>query len=99
MIIAIAADGTPVELPLDGTIVPEQPVVDPPPSNPGGVNWTRTVTGFSGSRWDAWVQYVDGQVTGITWEEFKDESLRYNPHLTADGFVFQPGKEYLFPEN
>ncbi len=94
-IIAHAADGTPLELALDA---PTVPVVNPPP-NAGGLNWTRTVTGFYGSRWDAWLQYVDGQVVGISWEEFKDESLRYNPELTADGYVFQPGKEYLFPEN
>ena len=96
-IIAFAADGTPSELSLNAPIS-SQPVVDPPPGS-GGVSWTRAVTGFYGSRWDAWRQYVDGQVIGITWEEFKDESLRYNPDLTADGFVFQPGKQYLFPEN
>ncbi|MCP4425448.1 MAG: hypothetical protein GY803_13225 [Chloroflexi bacterium] len=94
-IIAYAADGSPLELALDTPPT----AVNPPSPGTGSVSWTRTVTGFHGSRWDAWLLYVSGQVAGITWEEFKDESLRYNPDLTTDGYVFQPGKEYLFPEN
>ncbi len=100
-IAARASDGTMLELTLDTAVSPTNPDPAQPtqPASPGGVSWTRTVSGFSGSRWDAWVAHVDGQVTGITWEEFKTESLRYNPQLEADGFVFQTGKSYLFPEN
>ncbi len=97
-IITHAADGSPLELVLGSPPAPAT-AVPPPTTGTGGISWTRTVTGFSGSRWDAWLQYVDGQVIGITWEEFKDEALRYNPHLVDDGYVYQPGKEYLFPQN
>ena len=98
-IIAHAADGAPLELDLGTAVPPTFPTAIPQPAGPGGFSWTRTISGFYGNRWQAWQQYVDGQVVGITWEEFKDESLRYNSDLIADGYVFQPGKEYLFPEN
>ncbi len=98
-IIAHAADGTSLELDLGTAVAPTVPTAAAQPAGSGGLSWTRTVSGFYGSRWDAWLQYVDGQVIGITWDEFKDESLRYNPDLATDGYVFQPEKEYLFPEN
>jgi hypothetical protein len=72
---------------------------EPSAATNGGVNWTRSVTGFSGNRWEAWQLYVENQVSGITWDQFKDDVLIYNPDLAADGYVFQAGKQYLLPEN
>lgn len=71
----------------------------PPPTTTSGVSWSRTITGFTGNRWDAWMQYVNGQVNDIEWEQFKDDVLIYNPDLEADGFVFLADKQYLLPEN
>lgn len=95
----VASNGTvldlntavPTPIPLATTI--------PAPAATGGVNWTRTVTGFSGNRWQAWQTYVENQVSSITWDQFKDDVLIYNPDLEADGYVFQAGKQYLLPQN
>jgi hypothetical protein len=95
----VASNGTVFDL---NTAVPTpQPLATtaPPPATTGGVNWTRTVTGFSGNRWEAWQLYVENQVGGITWDQFKDDVLIYNPDLEADGYVFQAGKQYLLPQN
>ncbi|HEU4328290.1 MAG TPA: hypothetical protein VFS21_34450 [Roseiflexaceae bacterium] len=61
--------------------------------------WTRLLSGFTGSRWDCWTAHVQNQVQGITWEQFRDGALAYNPQLNADGRLFQPGKSYLIPQN
>jgi hypothetical protein len=93
----MASNGTVLEL---VTAVPQPDVTTAPPSViTNGVNWSRTVTGFTGNRWDAWMLYVNGQVNGIEWEQFKDDVLIYNPALEADGFVFLPEKQYVLPQN
>ena len=74
------------------------PPPPPPPPPPEEITWTRKLTGFYGNRWQAWEQFVKSQVPGITWHEFKDQVLVYNPHLETDGYVFRPEKEYLLPE-
>jgi len=71
---------------------------EPSPPSPGKITWTRRLTGFYGNRWQAWEQFVKDQVPGITWQEFKDQVLVYNPHLEADGYIFRREKEYLLPE-
>lgn len=94
-----ASNGTVLDLTTAvPTPVPPE-ITNPPPASTGGVSWTRPLTGFSGNRWQVWQQYVEGQVAGITWEQFKDDVLIYNPDLAADGYVFQAGKQYLLPQN
>ena len=61
--------------------------------------WTRRLGGFGGSRWDCWVANVHDQIRGITWEQFRDAALDYNPQLNADGRLFKPEKTYLIPQN
>lgn len=61
------------------------------------VSWTRQITGFAGSRWDCWVQYIDKRVP-ISWESFRDNALIHNPQLAADGRLFQTAKTYLIPD-
>jgi len=61
--------------------------------------WTRQISGFAGSRWDCWAANVQNQVRGITWEQFRDAALDYNPQLNADGRLFKPDKIYLIPQN
>jgi hypothetical protein len=61
--------------------------------------WTRQLSGFSGARWDCWTAQVQNQVQGITWEQFRDAALDYNPQLNADGRLFKPEKTYLIPQN
>jgi hypothetical protein len=69
--------------------VTEQPVVA----------WTRTVTRFSGNRWDSWKAFAQGKVDGVTWDEFKDQVVEHNPALIADDYVFKVDKTYVLPEN
>jgi hypothetical protein len=61
--------------------------------------WTRQLTGFAGTRWDCWVSQVQGKVPGITWEQFRDGALAYNPQLNADGRLFKPERAYLIPQS
>lgn len=94
----LASNGTVLD--LNTAVPPPQPTTaSPPPVTANGISWSRSLTSFSGNRWQAWQQYVEGQVNGITWEQFKDDVLIYNPDLEADGYVFQAGKQYLLPQN
>jgi hypothetical protein len=63
------------------------------------VSWSRTLTNFSGNRWQCWVDNVRDQVQEITWDEFKDQIVAHNPFLQADAFVFKTDKTYTLPEN
>jgi hypothetical protein len=92
----LAENGT--VLPLTAA-APPSPTLESPPVTVNGISWSRTLTGFSGNRWQAWQQHVEGQVSGITWEEFKDEVLIYNPDLEADSYIFLADKQYLLPQN
>lgn len=65
---------------------------------PGAVSWTRTITGFSGNRWNCWQKFVMNQVAGLTWDEFKDQVVEHNPTLRDDGYVFKANKRYKLPE-
>jgi hypothetical protein len=93
----LASNGTVLD--LNPVIFPAIPAIDPTPIPTGGISWSRSLTGFTGNRWQVWQQYVEGQVNGITWEQFKDDVLIYNPDLEADGFVFQASKQYVLPQN
>lgn len=68
-------------------------------NDPTNVTWTRRVTGFSGHRWAAWVEFVADQVAGISWGEFVNQVVEYNPSLPSAGWVFQAERTYLLPEN
>jgi hypothetical protein len=63
------------------------------------ITWTRTLAGFAGNRWTCWEQAVRDQVAGMTWATFKDQVIRYNPHLAQDGYIFYAEKRYVLPEN
>ncbi len=64
------------------------------------VVWTQPLTGFAGSRWDAWTSYVRDKVKGISWESFMEEALIHNPGLEPDDArLFRREKFYLLPEN
>jgi hypothetical protein len=63
------------------------------------VLWSRTLDGFYGTRWDCWVDHVRGKVEGITWDEFVEAVLDFNPSLRADDNVFLESKTYWLPEN
>jgi hypothetical protein len=73
--------------------LPEQAGSDPL------VLWSRTLSGFGGTRWECWVEHVRGKVQGIQWEAFVEEVLDFNPSLREDGNVFLESKTYWLPEN
>ncbi len=64
---------------------------------PGGLAWTRSLTGFEGHRWDCWSQFVR-ESTGMPFNTFMNEVVQQNPVLEADRFRFHGGKHYLLPE-
>lgn len=61
--------------------------------------WNRILTDFAGHRWNCWETHIQHQVQGITWADFRDDVLRYNPHLNDDGRLFQADKSYFIPQN
>ena len=63
----------------------------------GAVEWSRTLTGYEGHRWDCWDKHVRAQ-TGMSFESFRERVLDFNPHLVDDGFVFVAEKRYILPE-
>jgi hypothetical protein len=65
---------------------------------PAASAWTRSLTGFSGSLWNAWQRSVASDVSGITWAEFKVEVADYNPALAEPASHLEADKTYLFPE-
>lgn len=48
----------------------------------------------------AWVEVIQAKVegSGMTSSQFYDLVVEHNPHLAADGYVFQAGKTYSLPE-
>lgn len=60
------------------------------------IQWTRRVKGISGSRWNCYETFARGKID-ISWPEFKDAVVRYNPVLKQDGWLFKAKKEYLLP--
>lgn len=66
---------------------------------PGGVTWTRSLSGFAGSTWNCWQKHVAQHVAGITWEAFRRDVLDYNPTLRRTGERFEAGQGYVLPEN
>lgn len=65
----------------------------------GAVTWTRRVTGFAGSLWNAWQKFIARDVAGITWEEFRREAPKFNPDLLETGGELRPTIAYFLPEN
>jgi hypothetical protein len=93
--------GTPIEGASVRLIGSEELLGDVSPAavhRPGAVSWTRTITGFSGNRWNCWQKFVMNQVAGITWDEFRDQAVEHNPTLPDDGYVFKVNKSYKLPE-
>lgn len=70
-------------------------VVDDPTE---GVEWTRCLTGFAGTRWELWERDVRS-VPNLTWAQFQNDVLLYNPQLSQDGRLFKSDKLYLLPEH
>ena len=61
-------------------------------------SWSRSLGGFTGNRWECWVTHLQNRVPGLTWEQFRDGALLYNPHLNADGRIFRADRAYLIPQ-
>ena len=62
------------------------------------VRWTRTLSGYSGNRYEVWERFIQPTVPGLSWNEFKEQVLIYNPQLVTDGNLFHPNKLYIIPE-
>ena len=63
------------------------------------ITWTHRITGVAGHRWNVYAKHVANKVAGITFAEFKQRVVEKNPSLQETGFVFQPGRTYVLPEN
>lgn len=61
--------------------------------------WNRILTSFAGHRWECWEAHIQHKVQGMTWEQFRDDALRYNPQLNDDDRLFQAHKSYFMPQN
>jgi len=67
--------------------------------NPSAVTWSRAVTDFEGSAWNAWQRFVADHTAGITWPEFRQALGDYNPGLRASEGAFRTSESYFIPEN
>ncbi len=63
------------------------------------VEWTRAITGFSGSRWNCWQRFVENQVAGITWPEFLRQFNERHPDIGEDKGLLLAEKTYALPQN
>jgi hypothetical protein len=66
--------------------------------NPMAVTWTLQLSGFSGNRWQCWKRFVAPGVAGISWPEFREKVLVYNPSLARSGHLFQADQAYVLPQ-
>jgi hypothetical protein len=81
------------------TPLPPTPTLPPSATPPGGVCWTRPLTGFAGTRSEAWEKAMDDNSRKLlTYEQFLLDVITHNPQLQADGFAFLEEKSYLLPE-
>jgi hypothetical protein len=62
------------------------------------VRWTRTLSGYYGNRYEVWERFVQPTIPGLSWNEFKEQVLIYNPQLVTDGNIFHTDKLYIIPE-
>ncbi|KAA3654892.1 MAG: hypothetical protein DWQ04_33975 [Chloroflexi bacterium] len=62
------------------------------------VRWTRTLSGYYGNRYEVWERFIQPTVPNLSWNEFKEQVLIYNPQLVTDGNIFYPEKLYIIPE-
>ncbi len=62
------------------------------------VRWTRTLSGYYGNRYDVWERFIQPTVPNLSWNEFKEQVLIYNPQLVTDGNIFYADKLYIIPE-
>lgn len=65
----------------------------------GAVTWTRHITGYGGTLWNAWQKFVARDVSGITWEEFRLEASQQNPSLRETDELMLAESTYYMPEN
>lgn len=63
------------------------------------ITWTQTITGYSGTIWNAWRKFVAPTVAGITYAEFKELVPLYNTALTTTDGLFVVTESYVLPEN
>jgi hypothetical protein len=61
------------------------------------ITWTRQISSFAGTRWECWTKFLQGKVSSITWEQFRDGALIHNPTLNPD-HLFKADQTYLIPE-
>ena len=57
--------------------------------------WTVKKKGIQGSRWEVWEKHFQDI---LPWDEFKDNAVKYNPHLNkSTGWCFVPEYTYTLP--
>ncbi|WP_300455972.1 peptidoglycan-binding protein [Desulfobacula sp.] len=60
------------------------------------ITWTASRNHIQGSRWDVWNDHFKDM---LTWEDFRDNAAKHNPHLNkSTGWCFLPEATYVFPE-
>jgi hypothetical protein len=92
-------DGTPLNL-VEATS--DQPASQPGTETVCVIIWVEhSSEGLAAkNRSMVWLELVKVQVngSGMTGRQFYDQVVEKNPHMAADGYVFQEGKTYLLPQ-
>jgi len=59
--------------------------------------WDRTVTGYSGTIYQAWVDFVQGRVPGMAFAGFRRQVVAYNPAIAQARGRLLADERYLLP--
>ncbi|MFN2202508.1 MAG: peptidoglycan DD-metalloendopeptidase family protein [Caldilineaceae bacterium] len=66
---------------------------------PSSAQWTRKESGFEGDLANVWRSLLaDGSVP-LTWQQFREQALQYNPSLRRSSAQLASNAEYYLPEN
>ncbi|MEZ4614261.1 MAG: carboxypeptidase-like regulatory domain-containing protein [Caldilineaceae bacterium] len=84
----------------DGRFVADQDYLLPDGSTLlPAIVWNRKVTGYAGSPYQAWLDLVQGKVSGLDYATFRRQLTAYNPVLTEDGGQLHSARAYLLPRS
>ena len=59
--------------------------------------WDRTVSGYSGTLYQAWLDFVQGRVPGMTYAAFRRQVVAYNPAIAQARGRLLADEHYLLP--
>lgn len=63
------------------------------------VVWDRQLSGFDGTLWDCWRQFVQQKVIGLNWEQFQADFVARNPYVSETRGKLGADRQYQLPRS